>query len=197
MARGGKREGAGRKANPDAAPKAPKTPKAATAKAESKKPEEPKKPEPVREYDNEVFEGILARMAMGETLALICAEGGMPKTTTVWRWKERDDDRRNAYARAREDQQQAWADQIVEIADDGTNDYVEKVRKDGSKDMAYDREHVDRSKLRIETRKWLMARLSPKSFGDKTALELSGKDGAPLVPVINVTIGGTESQPAS
>lgn len=201
MARGGKREGAGRKPNPDAKPKEPKLKVVAKAKVEKasepKTTEEPKKNGRPKEYSNDDYFAVLLRMESGETLAAICAEDGTPSESSVRMWKNSCEEYLLAYTRAREEQQHSWADQIVEIADDATNDYVEKVRKDGSKQILFDKEAVMRSQLRVDTRKWLMARLAPKSYGDKTALELSGKGGAPLIPVINVTIGGTEPQPAS
>lgn len=43
---------------------------------------------------------------------------------------------------------------------------------------------------------WLKNR-KPEEWRDKSEHELSGKDGAPLVPVINVTVGRTEPAPSS
>lgn len=42
---------------------------------------------------------------------------------------------------------------------------------------------VDRSRLAVDTRKWLLSRWSPKRYGDRSALEVTGKDGAPLVQI--------------
>jgi hypothetical protein len=88
----------------------------------------------------------------------------------VWRWKERSAETRKLYARAREDQMHAFADELLEIADDGANDFVERKDKAGLVTTAYDREHVDRSKLRVDARKWLMARLAPRDYGDRLDL---------------------------
>jgi terminase small subunit-like protein len=87
-----------------------------------------------------------------------------------------------ARARARELQAELWADEILEIADDGTNDWVERKRC-GVDITEFDREHVMRSSLRVDSRKWLLARLLPKKYGDKVQAEHSGPGGAPLVPV--------------
>lgn len=84
------------------------------------------------------------------------------------------------YRRAREIGYHGMSDELVEIADDGTNDYVEKERLDGSKFVALDTEHVQRSKLRVDTRKWLLSKALPKIYGDKLTTELSGPDGAPI-----------------
>ena len=57
-------------------------------------------------------------------------------------------------ARAREHQVDAWADELREIADDGRNDFMERIAPDGSVERVLDNEHVLRSKLRIDTLKW-------------------------------------------
>lgn len=92
----------------------------------------------------------------------------------VMRWLSEQPAFRDQYARAREAQADYWAEEIVDIADDGTNDYVEKERSDGSTYEAVDQEHINRSRLRVDTRKWLMARMAPKKYGDKIQQELSG-----------------------
>jgi hypothetical protein len=94
-----------------------------------------------------------------------------------------------SYARAREDQMHAWADQIVTFADNGTFDVMldedgKPIRKANGEPKLY-RQHIDRTKLRIDTRKWLMAKILPTVFGDK--LEVTGtvtweqKDDAELL----------------
>jgi hypothetical protein len=39
---------------------------------------------------------------------------------------------------------------------------------------------VQRSKIRIETRRWLAERMAPKKYGLRTATEISGPNGGPL-----------------
>lgn len=56
---------------------------------------------------------------------------------------------------------------VDEIADDGTNDYVEREVKGGKLVIQPDLEHIARSKLRIDTRKWLLAKVYPKLYGDQ------------------------------
>jgi hypothetical protein len=48
------------------------------------------------------------------------------------------------------------ADEILDIVDDSTHDFVECEGKDGSTYMSVDHEHIQRSKLRYEARKWLL-----------------------------------------
>lgn len=42
---------------------------------------------------------------------------------------------------------------------------------------------IEHRRLRIDARKWMLARALPKVYGDRLAAELTGKDGAPLQPM--------------
>ena len=66
------------------------------------------------------------------------------------------------------------ADEILEIADDSSSDYVERENKDGSTYIAVDHDHIARARLRVDARKWLLAKALPKMFGDRTVAEHSG-----------------------
>jgi hypothetical protein len=67
------------------------------------------------------------------------------------------------------------AEDILDIADDGTNDWIEREREDGSTFEVINNEVIQRSKLRVETRKWLMAKTKPKKYGDKLDLTSAGE----------------------
>lgn len=73
--------------------------------------------------------------------------------------------------RARESGYDAIANQCLAIADDGTNDYVEKEGKNGATYIGLDRDHIQRSKLRVETRLKLLAKWHPKKYGEKIQIE--------------------------
>jgi hypothetical protein len=64
------------------------------------------------------------------------------------------------------------AEDILDISDDGTNDYMET--DDGK--LQYNGDSVQRAKLRVDTRKWLMAKMKPKVYGDKLDMTTNGKD---------------------
>jgi hypothetical protein len=46
--------------------------------------------------------------------------------------------------------------------------------------MAVDHDHIARSKLRVDTRKWLLAKCLPKIYGDRVVNEVVGRDGGPI-----------------
>lgn len=90
----------------------------------------------------------------------------MPDFSTVKRWLRRKglEEFRAQYAQAREDRAHLWAEEIVDIADDGSNDYYER---DG--EQVVDHENIQRSRLRVDTRKWILSKLLPKEYGDSVA----------------------------
>jgi hypothetical protein len=87
------------------------------------------------------------------------------------------------YARAREEQADAIFDEVLNIADDARNDWMEKHDEDGANiGWRENGEAIRRSQLRIDARKWMAGKLRPKKYGDK--LELSGDSESPLQVVI-------------
>lgn len=117
---------------------------------------------------------ICARMADGMTVREICRQEDIPVTETAVRLWHVNDYKgfSSQYTKAREAQAVRWADEILEICDDGSNDWVERKNKDGSTYTQFDSEHYQRSRLRVDTRKWMLSKMLPKVYGDK--LELSG-----------------------
>ena len=124
---------------------------------------------------------ICLRLAEGESLRKICEAKGMPSAETVRRWLLDDEDFCAQYVRAREVQADRFAEEILEIADDASDDWT--VGKEDKK--VVDHEHVQRSRLRVDTRKWLMARMAPKKYGDK--MQHVGEGGGPIRTEVDLT----------
>jgi hypothetical protein len=130
-------------------------------------------------YTEEVGEAICNRISNGESLRSICAEEGMPDKTTVLRWLRDFEKFRTHYTIAREAQADVLADEILDIADDGSNDWM--LRKFGDDEAwVQNGEAMRRSQLRIDARKWLAGKLRPKKYGDKVQNEITGADGGPV-----------------
>lgn len=128
-------------------------------------------------YTDALAQEICERLSKGETLTSICSDDHMPATRTVSDWKKSNEAFAADFARARDEGFDALAEQCLEIAEDGSRDYTEKTRPDGSKYEAFDAEHVQRSKLRIETRLKLLAKWDPKRYGDKLDVAHGGDVG--------------------
>jgi hypothetical protein len=122
---------------------------------------------------------ICHRLAEGESLARICKDEHMPKPWTVYDWLDRTPEFLTQYNRARELQADYYADEIADIADDATNDYMDLQVKSGTI-RVLDKEHVQRSRLRVDTRKWIACKLKPKKYGEFSRQEMSGPDGGPI-----------------
>lgn len=119
-------------------------------------------------YTEALATEICARLANGETLTSICRDAHMPARRTVLDWKANDLGGFSArYARAREEQRELWQDEMLDMADDGRNDWMEREIGRGETIVVLNKEAVDRSKLRVGTRQWLLARLSRDTYGDK------------------------------
>ncbi|MCI0268244.1 UNVERIFIED_ASMBLY: DNA packaging protein [Cronobacter sakazakii] len=120
------------------------------------------------DYTEELAEIICLRLAEGESLRSVCRDEGMPSKQAVLRWLARNESFRAQYVRAKEEGAEAIAEELFDIADDGSNDWMEKLDKDGEA-IGYqlNGEHVQRSKLRIDTRKWYLSKILPKKYGDR------------------------------
>lgn len=128
------------------------------------------------DYTPEIVLTICERLAEGRSLRAICLDDGMPALRTVFKWLEAHPEFVQQYARAREAQADVLADEIVDIADDGSRDYV----KDEDGRLVVDYDHISRSRLRVDARKWIASKLKPKKYGDSSSVALSNPDGTPL-----------------
>lgn len=101
---------------------------------------------------------ICDRLAAGEALRAICRDNDMPAESTVRYWAIDPDDAFSAqYARAREVGYHVMADELLEIADNN-------------------RGNPARDRLRVDTRKWLLSKALPKTYGDRIDVEHSASD---------------------
>jgi hypothetical protein len=82
---------------------------------------------------------------------------------------------------ARELQAQTFADELIDIADDGTNDWVRRENQRGRVSYVVDKEHIARSRLRFEARQWVISKILLKTFGDKLQLKHSGGVPSPVI----------------
>ena len=130
-------------------------------------------------FSQEVFDEICERLSDGESLRDICLADDMPNKATVFRWLANDKTLSDQYARAREEQADTIFDEILSIADDGRNDWVED-KEGGEK---YNGDHVQRSRLLIDARKWMAGKLRPKKYGEKIEVDNLSSDGS-MKPVI-------------
>lgn len=128
-------------------------------------------------FTSGIAAAICERLASGETLRAVCRDDAFPGESTVRGWVVDNVEGFAAqYTRAREIGYLTMADELLDVADDGTNDWM--ARSGPSPGWEINGEHVSRSRLRLDTRKWLLSKALPKIYGDKTAI--TGADGGAI-----------------
>jgi hypothetical protein len=119
-------------------------------------------------YTPELAEEICDAIACdSKGLRRLCNENQhWPARNNIYHWIKKYPDFRTRYAQAKEHQIESFIDEILEIADDTSNDTVIKTNKDGQEYEVCNSEWINRSRLRVDTRKWLAAKLCPKIYGE-------------------------------
>lgn len=147
------------------------------SRTKAMKPREPRarrKRGHVSSYTPSIARAICDRLARGgaqNSLRAICRTTGMPPESTVRQWVvDNVDGFATHYVRARDLALDVMAEEIVEIADDGSND--RSTDEEGNTTVNHD--VVNRSKLRVDARKWLVSKLAPKKYGDRLDLNVAG-----------------------
>jgi single-stranded DNA-binding protein len=123
--------------------------------------------------NNEIAAVVCTRLAEGESLRK-AAEAEGTTHSTILAWVKEDAEFANQYARAREIGYHLLADEIVEISDESQRDSY----TDEQGNVRVNAEVVARSRLRVDTRKWMLSKMLPKVYGEK--LELKGDPENPV-----------------
>jgi hypothetical protein len=150
-------------------------------------------------YTQELAERICRELCSGRTLRDVCRDDGMPAESTVRLWAQSDRDGfTSRYRTARDIGYQAMADEMLEIADDGRNDWVlRRKSRSGDNEPTVDHEHISRSRLRVEARRWLLSKALPKIYGDRLDLKATHEAGDTLLEVMKAIDGRTRGIPKS
>ena len=129
-----------------------------------------------KKYSDKLAATICRRLVEGESLRSICRDDTMPAISTVMGglFDGKHDEFSEQYARARQAQAELRADEIVDIADDTSGDVT--TDEDGKETVNH--EHISRSRLRVDSRKWVASKLLPKVYGDR--LQHTGDGGGPI-----------------
>jgi hypothetical protein len=147
-----------------------------------RKVDRPKAPEPPpavrpRTFSKDVAEALLDRVADGEPPTQICRDDpGMPTWRVLGRWRRQNEDFEKRFRIAWESCCEHMVGDIVTIADNATNDYVNRVTKKGVL-RVFDREHFERSRLRVESRKWMAQKVLRAVYGERSEVDLRTPDG--------------------
>ena len=127
----------------------------------------------VTTYNQKIADAICELIADGMSLRQICLQDNMPSRATVFKWLNDIAGFSDQYARAREEQAETLADEIVSIADDGLNDTYH----DDEGNTRTNQDVIARSRLRVDARKWVASKLKPKKYGDSIVHSGTGDKG--------------------
>jgi hypothetical protein len=120
-------------------------------------------------FSDKLADLICDRIADGASLRMICHDSKIPSRRTVMRWLA--DPGRADFRRSYELARDAFADRIfgelLDIADDAGADWVANEDGNGNPRTNFDHEHVQRARLRIDTRRWVCARMAPWKYSDR------------------------------
>lgn len=121
-------------------------------------------------YTPEMVERVCLLIAQGNSTRVIGGMEGLPSDCTIMVWLQKYPDFQEQYARACAIRSDAHAEEMLAIADDGSNDWMQK---NHGENVAWveNGEAIRRSQLRIDTRKWLMSKFAAKKYGDKLTTE--------------------------
>ena len=129
-------------------------------------------------YTDQLADAICAEIAKGTAVKDIGKIEGFPSPSVIWGWASSNPAFQEKYAHAKSLAVERMAEEIQQIADDGANDYYE----DSEGNRVVNHDHIQRSRLRVDTRKWLLSKLAPKKYGER--LELAGDKAAPLTVTV-------------
>lgn len=116
-------------------------------------------------FTQELADDVCKSLAQGNSLRKTCRKKGMPSRYTVMNWLVDPNKKEffNQYAQAREIGSDVIFDELIELADKCKDPTLAQLLK-----------------IRIDTRKWCLARQQPRKYGDKIQQEITGKDGGPI-----------------
>ena len=123
-------------------------------------------------YDAELAAKVLDLLAQSGSLRRVCRELGVSRNSIIPWVVDNTEGFGDAYARAKEHGIDTLVEETLDIADDGSNDYMETEHG-----PALNSESIQRSKVRVETRRWLAERLAPRRYGLRQGLDVTSSDG--------------------
>lgn len=140
------------------------------------------------EQKEKLFESIFESIENGKSLRKALKENNL-SSSTFFIWLEENEEKSKQYARASELRAEALLDEMMEIVDDTSSDFIEMhIEKGSESEILLEKkpnyELIQRSRLRYDARKWLISKLNPKKYGDKVELEQKITQEVPTI-IIN------------
>lgn len=132
---------------------------------------------------NEVLDLIMDLIEEGGSIRSILRRSDTCGLKTFYRWLEADEELQVRYAHATKKRADNIFEELLEIADKQDKDVVYNERGE----EIINHNVINRSKLQIETRKWMLGKLNPTKYGDKLDVT-SGGDKLQAMPIVGMKI---------
>lgn len=120
-------------------------------------------------YSPEIADRICELMVEGQSLRQICRLSEMSSKAQVFVWLRQHEEFHQKYEIARLMLAEYWASEIIEIADDASGDFIINERGE----RVVDHGNINRARLKIDARKWLMSKLNPQRYGDRVTADVT------------------------
>jgi len=138
------------------------------------------------DYNDEIAAKICGQLAEGISLKTVCKADDMPSTSTVFLWIQRHKEFSDKYAQAKAESADALTEEMLDIADNSSNDWMDANDPDNT-GYKLNGEAIQRSRLRVDTRKWLASKPKPKKYGERVDLNHGGQPENPVITQSTLT----------
>jgi hypothetical protein len=144
------------------------------------------------DYNQALADTICEAISEGRSLREICREEDMPSKASIFRWLGLHKEFSDQYARAREEQAESLADEIVHLADTASNpvmvDGIPLLDSEGNPVLLADTASIAHARLRVDARKWVASKLKPKRYGDKLDIDQNVSGGISIEVIERVIV---------
>lgn len=139
------------------------------------------------DYTPELSDYICFELAQGKSLRTVCLSDNVPSGVTIFTWLKKYPEFLKQYELAKQEAADAMAEDVLFISDTPVMGEIRTTKPDGTVEVKQD-EMLGHRRLQIDTRKWLMAKMKPKKYGDKIDHTTNGKDlPTPILGITNPT----------
>lgn len=127
---------------------------------------------PRGKYSKAAADRIIAAIENGSSLRTAAKQEHVT-APAVLKWKKRYPEFGKQYADACATKYQGYSDEIDDILDEAD---------EAARDPEYGSQRLAALRLRIDTRKWQLAKMLPKIYGDRTQMIIEGANPADVLP---------------
>ncbi len=125
-------------------------------------------------FTQELADKICEQLADGKSMRTVCKQEDMPAMSSVFKWLREHDGFSEQYAKAKDESADAMAEDLLDIADTPVMGEIKTIKPDGSVEIKQD-EMLGHRRLQVDARKWLMAKMKPKKYGEKLDMTSDGE----------------------